>query len=288
MQFFKYWTRAKGTAHGRQGNFDVTCYGYSNESLDDALAVAEKRAQSAANRLANNEVVQDDYYGGSNPMQEEVVEEFTESGETTAIISRNRYGCLVLNTPDVFFADVDKKSESKSEQQNPIATLLNIFGVIQTEAPKSTEEMLIENINSLCQSDPSLGLRLYRTTNGYRIIVTSEIIPAQEPRSQQMLKSLQSDRLYMKLCRTQACYRARLTPKPWRCGSSRPPYRFPFDSSDQEQAYRNWQRDYDGAIDKFATCALIGHFGSEQIHPTASQIVRLHDHYVLNKDRPIA
>ena len=55
MQFFKYWTRANRSVVGKHGTFDVSCCGYSNESLEDALRLAEQRAESTAKRLANAE-----------------------------------------------------------------------------------------------------------------------------------------------------------------------------------------------------------------------------------------
>ena len=283
MQFFKYWTRANRSVVGKHGTFDVSCCGYSNESLEDALRLAEQRAESTAKRLANAEPVHDNYYG-TNAMQEEVVESFEDDGNTIAIISRNRYGCLVLNTPHVFFADVDKPKS----QSSGVTSILGMFGFGKKQETPTAEAMLIQTIQESCRNNRSLGLRLYRTMNGYRVILTSETIPADQPRSQELLKSFRSDGLYMLLCKTQQCYRARLTPKPWRCGSSRPPFRFPFQNDTQEHAYRKWETAYENIMGNFATCAFIGQFGSPDLHPEVEKIVQLHDHFVLDGEKPLA
>ncbi len=285
MQFFKFWTQANRSASGNVGDFDVTCYGYSNDSLEDALRVAEQRAQSTAQAMANGVPRDQGYYGNAHPIREEIIEAFEEDGLCSAIISRNHYGCLVLNTADVFFADIDKPDQSNAP--SPIASILNLFGMNAPET-KSFEQELIDNIAQHCSQNSNLGLRLYRTANGYRIVVTNETIPANEARSRRLLQSLGSDKLYVSLCRSQDCYRARLTPKPWRCGATRPPCRYPFSTDQQKHTYRQWEQQYESTAQAFATCALIGQFGSNQIHPTVDKITRLHDHYVLNGDRPIA
>ena len=285
MQFFDFWAKANGSAKGSAGHFDVSCFGYSNESLEDALRVAQQRAEKVATAMANGQPHDQGYYGHAHPLREEIIDSFTDGDQKIAIISRNHYGCLVLNTADVFFADVDKPAGA--DQRNPIASLLNVFGVA-TPAPPSFEQKLIENIKHHCLRDAFLGLRLYRTTNGYRIIVTNRTVPAHAQESRNLLNSLGADGLYVSLCRSQDCYRARLTPKPWRCGAARPPYRFPFDSEVERQANQDWEKSYQSVIHGYATCALIGQFGSSRIDPTVDKIIQLHDHYVLNADQPIA
>ena len=238
------------------------------------------------NAIANNQPVGNDYYGV--PFREEVVERFEEGGQTVAVISRNRYGALVLNTPNVLFADVDKPTEKPATQSFSLFKLL--FG--QSKEPEKAaptfEERLVDSIREECERNTGMGLRLYRTTKGYRIALTTQTIPAREARAKRLLQGLGSDRLYINLCVAQDCYRARLTPKPWRCGSSRPLYGFPFNNLQEENFHREWVAGYDQARQGYATCALIGDFGSAERDPIADQIIQLHDHYVLDGDKPIA
>ena len=280
MQFYKFWTKAELPATGNTGGFKIECWGFSNESLEDAFRVAEGRATSVASAIVDGKFSAAGYYEEERPFREEVIEEFTDAGQQVAIISRNNYGVLVLNTPIVFFADVDKPAGSA------IKSFLGLFK--SKTAEPSFEEQLVGKIESLCRQDASLGLRLYRTTNGYRILITSRQIPANQANSNSLLQALGSDRLYVSLCKTQDCYRARLTPKPWRCNYHGPPTRFPYRSAAEEQEFRSWLLEYDSARDEFATCALIGDFGSSYRDPVVEKIVQLHDHYTLDDDKPLA
>ena len=280
MQFYKFWTKAEKSAVGNEGDFHVSCWGFSNESLEDAFRVGERRAAAAAQALADGKFHEAGYYEGERPFREEIVEEFTDDGQQIAIISRNNYGVLVLNTPNVFFADIDKPAGSA------VKSFLGLFK--KNTAEPSFERQLVEKIETLCRQDSSLGLRLYRTTNGYRILITSKQIPTNEASSVSLLKTLGSDRLYVSLCKTQDCYRARLTPKPWRCNFHGPPTKFPYRSAAEEQEFRHWLQEYDSARGEFATCALIGDFGSAHRDPVGEKIVQLHDHYTLDGDKPIA
>lgn len=284
MRFYKFWSKSECSVQGQHGQFSVSCYGYSNQSLADALEVAQQRAEKVANAMANAAPQEGGYYVSSYPFREPIIEQFDENGKTIAIVSRNHYGCLVLNTPSVFFADVDKPAGSNVT--NPFLSILKMFGV-QPKPTKSFEENLIDNIELHCRQDSSIGLRLYRTTNGYRILLTSEQIPSRAARSRNLLQSLQADRLYITLCKSQDCYRARLTPKPWRCGLTTPPCRFPFLTESQKHKFQQWLDSYEERIQQYATCALIGQFGSTHVEPTIEKIVKLHDHYVLNQDLPI-
>jgi hypothetical protein len=54
-----------------------------------------------------------------------------------------------------------------------------------------------------------------------------------------------SDPLYSRLTAKQECFLARLTPKPLRCGCKRPSSLYPWDTPDQERAYRCWQAKYE-------------------------------------------
>ena len=133
-----------------------------------------------------------------------------------------------------------------------------------------------------------MGLRVYRTLLGYRVLLTSQTVPVSEARSIDLLQQLGSDELYVSLCRSQDCYRARLTPKAWRCGADKPKARFPFPSPEKEQQYREWEKRYETVAANFATCMLVGEFGASQVHPRVASIVKLHDKFVLNEGKPLA
>ena len=76
---------------------------------------------------------------------------------------------------------------------------------------------------------------------------------------------------------TQECFRARLTPKAWRCGSITPPVRYPFEAPEYEGAFRLWEAEYDHDCLAYSTCHLLETFGSGEILPEFLPLVELHD-----------
>ena len=83
--------------------------------------------------------------------------------------------------------------------------------------------------------------------------------------------------MYLRLCWNQECYRARLTPKPWRVGVKRPPNRFPWASPQAEQTYRGWQQNYENQSNGYAVCRFETQFGRELPAPELRQLIDLHD-----------
>ncbi|MEM7456674.1 MAG: hypothetical protein AAF456_20180 [Planctomycetota bacterium] len=315
MQIYRFWTRATGSASGRNGIIQTECLGYSNSSLEDALRVAQQRAGDVARRIAAGESIDAGYYPGS-PIREELVEEFSDEssgGQTLAAITRNSYGCLVLNTPSVFFADVDQENNAAgrsgggqgSDGGGIFGALKGLFG--QSDALDGLKEVMDQvqdtveafsgqpegtdlagTLKQIVASDSSLRLRLYRTMMGFRVLVTSRLIPATSPEARDLLVRMGADRLYASLCRTQDCYRARLTPKAWRIGFKKPSVRFPFDAADSRQRMDQWLADYEPHAAGYSTCHLVGEFGDAPVHPAADRVAQLHDHYTLNGQLPLA
>ena len=78
---------------------------------------------------------------------------------------------------------------------------------------------VLARIHAVVARHPGMGLRLYRTANGYRCLVTHRTYDPASQECRELLEALGSDPLYIRLCRGQHCFRARLTPKPWRCGA---------------------------------------------------------------------
>ncbi|MCP4898345.1 MAG: hypothetical protein GY906_15330 [bacterium] len=86
-----------------------------------------------------------------------------------------------------------------------------------------------------------------------------------------------SDPLYIKLCIVQECYRARLTPKYWRCNGSPPPARFPFRDDHEEKRYRRWQERYEQEIRNYSTSTFVASFGPKTIDDSIRPVIELHD-----------
>jgi hypothetical protein len=60
--------------------------------------------------------------------------------------------------------------------------------------------------------------RVYLTAKGLRVVCTSALLPWEKHDwlATRLMKYLGADPDYIRLCGEQKCYRARLTPKPWR------------------------------------------------------------------------
>src|SRR5262249_7835846 len=82
------------------------------------------------------------------------------------------------------------------------------------------------------------GMRVYQTRSGLRYLVTHAPFDPGDADTEAAMQFLGCDPNYMILCRAQKSFRARLTPKPWRCGVRKPPGRFPWQSQSEEQAMR--------------------------------------------------
>ena len=86
-----------------------------------------------------------------------------------------------------------------------------------------------------------------------------------------------ADMLYRQLCASQKCFRARLTPKPWRCGVSKHYARWPWGNEKWEAKFRKWDTKYMAAANDHATCRLIGSVGNPEISAAHQELVAFHD-----------
>jgi hypothetical protein len=74
----------------------------------------------------------------------------------------------------------------------------------------------------------------------------------------------------------QECFRARLTPKPWRMNVDMP-QKFPLVDATAEELQRQWLREYDAAAQHFATCQLVETLGPPDVDASLAALVDLHD-----------
>lgn len=293
MKFYKYWSKATEEVASVGQRWKAKRYGASNVSLADAKANAHRLAQQTAQSLRSGDVL-DRYLYSDRPVREEIVEEFGDDSHPYAVITRNAYGSLVLNTSRVMFADIDDP-EPKPTDSNPLKPLLGLLGGMFGAAGLA-EEILGEEppvdiparIAGFVEESPGLGLRLYRTFAGFRCLVTSSEFQPLSEETRSLLEDLGSDPLYVKLCQVQECFRARLTPKFWRCALDPPPVRFPWANAAQEQSMRQWEQTYTRGIEAYSTCEFVEAFGSPETEAQISTIVELHDRMCCHVGKPLA
>jgi len=95
--------------------------------------------------------------------------------------------------------------------------------------------------------------------------------------ARELLAAFEADPFFVKLCKLQASFRARLTPKPWRCGCRLPPNAYPRPDLGAEPAFTAWLQEYEAAIRSKASCEFIETCGPGAPLPDIAPIVAEHD-----------
>lgn len=277
MNIPAYWSKATAEKADLKGHpVSFSCWRSSNHSHEDAYESALEAAQRALRALTAGRQL-DRYTYDSVPLREETVEKFTNSqGDVVAAVTRNAYGCLVLNADQMMFIDIDFPSVSFGESvRHLFARLFNKLAVPpvvrrESEARERLEEFLGNNHR--------WGVRLYRTFAGLRAVVTHDLFDPGAEAVLTVLRQVGADPLYVRLCKGQQCFRARLTPKPWRCGHTANCIAWPWENEDQQAQFRQWQSEYDKKHRSYATCRFLGSFGSEHVHSELAALIEVHDH----------
>lgn len=277
MHFPRYW--AKGTWQGPDHSGAPTsreAWGWSDTSEAEARKYAEARARQAGEQQPSTNCrrcVRGNYPYPKTPLREPVLRLIPNSDRTVhAVVTRNAYGCEVLNTDRVAFIDVDLPP-----QQRP-GILARLFGAQRHDERRLMEEAARIALLEVWQNrHPEFAFRVYRTAAGLRYLVSSMLVVADHPLIQDAFEHLKADAAYRQLCRSQKSYRARLTPKPWRCAVARPPHRFPFATATQSDRAAAWVRDYEAKAKDFAVCLHLMNIGSAPVCGSAVPIIAEHD-----------
>jgi hypothetical protein len=274
MNFPPFW--AKGECKR------FSCWGWSNNSLAEAQAAGRANAQRAMSRSEANEMVKHHYgYGDDRPLREPVLREFKDAaGERLAVITRNYYGCQVLNTAQIMFVDVDLPEPPG--QPSGLGNLFkSLFGGGKTSPPPakpdSEQEALLAKARNIASRQAGWGWRVYRTRAGFRLLATHQLFDPAQTSSDPLFDELGADKLYRRLCKAQKCFRARLTPKPWRCNAGQPPCVWPWTDTEAKLRFEKWEARYLQASQAFATCDLLAALGHTPPDPAIAPIIAVHD-----------
>ena len=289
MRVFKYWSRVWQDKKDQSGfHFSLCRVAGSNISEHDAFTRAQQKLFDSIARLNSGESLTQ-YEYGEHTLTEELVEEIHDlNGERISAITRNRYGALILNTPNILFADIDAQNRSPTFFEHLLAWLGKPV-MIKNKA------WHLQRVAEFAQANPNYDLIVYETFAGLRIAIASHEFDALDAHADQILSDLGGDPLYQKLCKHQNCFRARLTPKPWRCGLLKPDNRFPFTDELQAEAMAKWQKSYELKSHHFKVCNKIQRFGQGQtqldpnVYLAIEKVLRVHDAYVLGTNElPLA
>lgn len=268
MHLPRFWAKEKRSARDPSGRtYALAVWGWSDQDIASARQMAANRLAELARKVELGSQLNRYGYGqGERPLREPLIQPVPGAD---ALISRNAYGALVLNTARVFFADIDL----------PEPTSGGLLGGLFGKKLADPAEAALRRLREWHARQPDWALRIYRTKAGLRLLATHDQFDPVSSDTQQLLASLGSDPLYTTLCRTQACFRARLTPKPWRIGLTAPAWRYPFETPALEARFQSWLHSYDAASPRFAVCRLLAELGPRSPIAEASAVLAVHDRY---------
>lgn len=306
----QYW--AEGRIQHKKDGKQVTVrrFGWADESQEAAQEMADVRTEEALRKILSGKKLDKTEpkipYNGADgvPIREEIV----ERGGVN-ILTRNSYGALCINTPDVFFIDVDYSEHrpfryltrvlflasvasalwwrEETGFLTPVAIGCALFlpsvitGAIRQLHLKlkgGHERLAMEKVELFMATRFHWNLRIYRTPNGLRLLAAHRKFTPSDPEVAECFEALGSDPVYRIMCLKQQCFRARVSPKPWRIGMEDrlrlgvwpvKPENLP--------ARRDWVARYEMAGKAFSSCAYVETKGNGQVDPGIAPVIEWHD-----------
>ncbi|MCL2105120.1 MAG: hypothetical protein FWH21_08750 [Kiritimatiellaeota bacterium] len=251
MKCYTFWVRETRTIFIGNEQQSIMLVAGSNVSKEDASLNAKRIAQSLEERINNPRRARESY---------EVVikEKIDQDIDPRNIITINRYGARVLNTTEYTILDIDR----------PPSSFLDLF-----RAKKDPKEKIVARFKACVARHPELGtsFRIYETCAGIRIIGKTYFDP-QTRNFENVMRSLSVDPLYRILSRKQNCYRARLTPKPYRMKAETIRIKTPLDC--ETEAYDAWRKKYAETSQGYSVVRLKETLGSDF---GGDPVIALHD-----------
>lgn len=315
----KYWAEARLQHGERKRQVTLRRFGWSDIGEAEAQAHADARAREALQRVLAGEALprreRRVAYNGAEgmPIREEIVD---RAGDT--IITRNGYGALCLNTPNVLFADIDHavhvvRSQLPLWRMLAALTIAAIILLVSDPSPAKYmvaalagiaggfllggafaglaqwlyiqlkggfERSARRRIAAFLARHPDWRVRIYRTPAGMRLLALHRLFDPREPEVKACFDALGVDPMYARMCFNQNCFRARISPKPWRMGMPRlhPPYSAVWRPEHADlPARRQWIESYEREARAYASCRLVETLGSGALDPAAEVVQQLHD-----------
>ncbi len=304
----RYWAECTERVQMAGRQFTIKRFGWSNtdqiaaqenafDRTHHAIIELKERGQV---RLVDHKVP----YNGADglPIREEIVAE-----DHDIVLTRNSYGAICLNTPNVLFADIDLK-----DGRHPLAHVFtivlflaiafmlgdrlnaNFIGVLVVYPyvswliDKIIKLILggpvanaLQTIRTFSKKNPSLNLHVYRTPNGFRVLCLSQTFDPRSESTLRLLNDLDSDPAYVRMCHNQNCFRARITPKPWRMGISRmrPNHGCWPISNERLPEREKWVAVYEEKSSNYSSARWLEQLGSTTTVRESETVKRLHDRY---------
>lgn len=308
----EFWAESRLQKRLKGKQVTVRRFGWSDTSPAEAQQHAETRAAAALERLLAGEKLPRSEpkcaYNGAEgiPIREEVL---ARHGD--CVITRNAYGAHCLNTPHVLFVDIDLDCKPPLRHTLLLFALLLLTALIvyiatgqkwlallivlaacfshtfcgflhqlRLSLAGGEQAIACRRIEQFMAQSPAWGARLYRTPAGLRLLITHSVFAASDPAVSQCFALLKADPVYAQMCLRQQCFRARVSPKPWRIGikgAMRPrPGVWPV-ATERLPRRTAWIEHYEKVATAYASCHFVKSYGNPVIHPEASRVIALHD-----------
>jgi len=256
----RFWTRTKSEIDTEDGKRMLVAWGFGDDE-GKASAEAERRLQRLSQRLLGGASDPNEYDYGGRPLREEIVQVLGPD----AILTRNRQGAVILNAARLLFLDVDQP------QAGGLQRLGRLFG------KKDPEQAAVERLRAgLREAAPAVTFRLYRTAAGLRALAVDREFDPAGPEARALMERTHTDESFARLCRAQKSFRARLTPKPWRCACPKPPGEHPR-VEEAKREFAAWCQDYERAIEGHATCRYLETVGNGSALAKLAPLIQVHD-----------
>lgn len=225
MKIYRFLSKYSISFQHNGKKLEIERYGWSNESQENATECAKQRCLEAKKAYLEGAEYKRDghYYSASSKIYEQSLEWFDDLNVINTI---NTFGATCLNVENVMILDIDDEDLEKAipkkieiiESENWFWRFLGL-GIQRVEKPTIEPlTFLLNKFSDFIRQYPRVTFNLYRTYAGYRAIVLHDIFEIDDERISSYFNSLLVDKLYTRLCYTQRCFRARLTPKPYRIG----------------------------------------------------------------------
>lgn len=148
----------------------------------------------------------------------------------------------------------------------------------EAQHPGKTEEEVRANIREFINNLPGSRFALYKTPAGLRLLALHRTYDPVSEEVQTMFRALGTDPAYAQMCALQACFRARVSPKPWRMGMPRSPNRRVWPIPEKMlRKCKAWISEYETRSMVYASCQWLGELGSGKVHDRCKQVQRIHD-----------
>jgi hypothetical protein len=268
MNIPRFWTKASASARTPDGrSIPVSIWGWGSDAAG-AAREASSRLARMLERIGRGEPLPKHYAYGNRPLKEEILETFEPdlSDAPVAMVTRNGYGAVVLNTTRLLFLDIDVPAVSAGRR------MLHKLGIGADESHVPA----LEKVRDALRQYGRATFRAYRTASGLRLIAIDREFDPDGPEARELMEKSGTDPAFIRLCTVQHSFRARLTPKPWRCGVGPPPGEHPRDE-EARRRFAAWLSEYEKKSGAYATCRYLETIGVGRPAGFAGKLIELHD-----------